>query len=165
MRVPPFDRFQGLMTRAAFFVCGLVVGSAVYSGLQNDQFDRVITRNKQLERQLDDYQKDMKRLQQVRRKETAITSVVPYIKEAAGKPRLDAMTELELKKRLKADLSIFVGRSIYMIGSDSEFARSLLGNKIYDDIGGKSYEIAVKTMLVVDGVLQVWVEAKVHLNP
>jgi hypothetical protein len=149
------------MQVTAFFVCGVIVGSAVYSALRMKIVDQVILENIKLQDQLATMKKDLQQVQQLR-KENVIRNIVFYIEEPQGKPALDILTETELKKRLEKDLKIFLGRSIYKIGSDSQLARNLLEQKIYDHIGDKDYAVSVKTMLVVDSVLQVWVEAKVH---
>ncbi|KIL35563.1 hypothetical protein SD71_13005 [Cohnella kolymensis] len=162
MRVPSFDRFQKLMQITAFFVCGIVVGSAVYSGLQNDQFNRVIEEKIKLEEQLNILREDLKI--EKNRNQNVVKKIIAYVVEPTGKTKIDILTETELKKRLKRDLEIFVGRSIYHIDSDASFARTLLHEKIYDDIEGKDYMVIVKTVLVVDGVLQIWVEARVHVS-
>lgn len=164
MRVPSFERFQRISAAASFFVCGLVVGAAVYGGLENDQFDKVLRRNIELRQQLDESQAKLNQAEQFRNKHTVIKSILPFIEVQQGKPAVDILTEAELKKRLKSDLSIFLGRSIYKIGSDAQLARRLLERKIYDGIGDKDYVITVKTLLVVEGELHVWVEAKVHLR-
>jgi hypothetical protein len=161
MRIPTFERFQRFMQVTAFFVCGMIVGSAVYSALENDRVNQIIQDNYKLQDELDTIKKDLDYVQQ-RSKENVIRNIVLFIEEPQGKPVLDIVTQKELKKRLKEDLKIFIGRSIYKIGSESQLARKLLEQKIYDHIGDQDYEVSVKTMLVVDGDLQVWVEAKVH---
>jgi len=163
MRLPTFERFQKFMQLIAFFVCGIIVGSAVYSGLQNHIVNGVIEENYQLTNQLETMKKDLGLAQQVR-KENVIRNIKTIFEQGQGQHEIDILTETELKKRLKADLNIFLGRSIYVINTDAQFARQLLQTKIYDDIEDKDYTVAIKTILVVDGVLQVWAEAKVHLR-
>lgn len=162
MRMPFFSRFQRSMQLTAFFVCGLIVGSAVYSALENTVVDRALMDKYKLQYELESLKKDLKEIQQVR-KENVIRSIVPFIEVPQGKIDLDILTVSELKKALKADLSIFIGRSIYTINTDAKFAERLLKERIYDDIGDRDYEVSVKTILVVDGVLQVWVVADLHL--
>jgi hypothetical protein len=162
MRVPSFSRFQRFMQGMAFFVCGLVVGSAVYSALENTVVNQTILDNYKLQDEVNSLKEDLKDIQQVR-KENVIHQITPYIEVPKNKPDLDILTVTELKKALKEDLSIFIGRSIYTINTDAKFAERLLKKKIYNPIGDRDYEVSVKTMLVVDGVLQVWVVAVVHL--
>lgn len=163
MRVPSFQRFGRFMQVVAFFVCGMVVGSAVYSALENDQVDQLMRENYELKDQLTTTNKDLEQIQELR-KGNVIRIIVPFIEAPQDGASIDVVTEKELKDRLKSDLKIFIGRSIYKIGSDSQLARNLLEQKIYDNIGDIDYEVSLKTILVVDGVLQVWVEAKVHLS-
>lgn len=162
MRVPSFERFRRLMQAAAFFVCGTIVGAAVFGAIQNDVVDRVLLANLKLKERLDEVAKELAQSEQLR-KENVIRSIVVIIEDTAGKSAVDALTETKLKAKLKKDLSIFLGRSIYTIDSDARLARKLLEQKIYENVEDKDYEVTVRTMLVVDGVLQVWVEAKVHL--
>ncbi|MFC4596934.1 hypothetical protein [Cohnella hongkongensis] len=163
MRVPSFDRFQKFMQVTAFFVCGMIVGSAVYSALKNNIVDQIILQNYELKDQVDSLKKDLEMAHQVR-KENVIRSIVTiFVHEQNEAEAIDILTEKELKRRLKDDLDIFIGRSIYMINTDSTFARRLLNTKVYDQIEGQDYDVTIRTMLVVDGVLQVWVEAKKHL--
>jgi hypothetical protein len=161
MRVPSFDRFQRLMQIVAIFVCGAIVGSAIYSALQNDIVDQLIAENIELKDQAEFYKKEINKQAQQQRKENSIHSVVSYI-EGKSKTDIDLLTEKELKKRLNNDLAIFIGRSIYEIHKDARFAQPLLSGKIYDHIEGKDYELNIKTILVVDGVLQVWALASEH---
>lgn len=163
MRVPSFDRFQKIAQATAFFVCGMVVGSAVYGGLENDQMNRVILENYKLRDQLNSARDDLEQAEKIRN-QNVIRNIVVYIEEPPNKAKLDILTETELKRRLKEDLLIFVGRSIYNIDSDALFARKLLQKKIYDNIQDKDYVVSVKTVLVVEGKLQVWVEADVHVS-
>jgi hypothetical protein len=161
MRVPSFDRFQRLMQIVAIFVCGAIVGSAIYSALQNDIVDGLIKENIMLKDQTASFIKEIDKQAQQQRKENSIHSVVSYI-EGDSKTEIDLLTEKKLKGRLNADLANFVGRSIYDIHKDGRFAQTLLSGKIYDHIEGKDYELNIKTILVVDGVLQVWALASEH---
>jgi hypothetical protein len=70
-----------------------------------------------------------------------------------------------LLRQLKEDLSIFVGRSIYDIDSDAKLARLLLERKTYMDINGKDYSAELKTVLLAENVLQIWVQAKRVIKP
>lgn len=150
------------MQVTAFFICGVIVGSAVYSAMRMNLVDQVIQENYKLKDQLESVNNDLKNARQVR-KENVIRSIVTIIESAQGKPNLDILTETELKNALKTDLFIFVGKSIYEINSDAKLAQKLLNKKIYDHIQDKDYEVSIKTMLVVDSVLQVWAEAKIHI--
>jgi len=163
MRIPSFDRFQKFMQVTAFFVCGMIVGSAVYSALKNGIVDKVIFENYNLREQLETVKEELEAAHLVRKENVIRSIVMTFVYEQANEP-LDILTEKELKKRLKDDLEIFQGRSIYLINKDAEMARKLLSTKMYAQVEGQDYDVTIRTILVVDGVLQTWVEAKKHLG-
>lgn len=165
MRVPSFERFQRFAAAGAFFVCGMVVGAAVWSGLANEQYNQVVLENMKLNQQIETYQEDLNRIRDDSNKLSTIRRIAVFVEGPKDKPPLDAVTENELKKRVKNDLDGFRGRSVYQIGKDAQFARSIFENKIYSGIGEEDYEVKITTMLAADGVLQVWVVAQIHLRP
>jgi len=166
VRVPSFERFRRISAAGAFFVCGMVVGAAVWSGLEGEHLNQVLKENFELNQQIADYKEDLSRMQSDSERGSVIQSIVVFIGEPKGKNAIDIVSETELKRRVKEDLAVFRGRRIYNIGKDALFARKLFENKVYAGIGGNDYEVRITTMLVAEGALQVWVEAeKAHLRP
>ncbi|TJY39734.1 hypothetical protein E5161_17440 [Cohnella pontilimi] len=165
MRVPSFERFRKFSQLAAFFVCGMVVGAAAFNGLYHAAYSEVLQKNYELMAQIEDYRDQIQRLESDLGKESVIHSMIVFVGVPEGKPDIDVVTEKELKTRIKKDLASFRGRKIYDIGKDASFAEKLFENKIYTGIGNSDYAVRIKTILLADGVLQVWVEARVHLQP
>ncbi|GGG26493.1 hypothetical protein [Paenibacillus abyssi] len=167
MRVPQFERFRRTLQSAGVFLLGLIAGAVLFNSLYQFQLDALHDTIEELESRMEEKDRDNKKLTEFKDQHTVIKTIHPYIEEnragrsssAAG---LDARVEAELKERIKNDLDGFTGRSIYEIGSDSWLARKLLDQKIYTNVYERDYQIHVKTMLIVDTALHVWVEAKVH---
>jgi len=164
MRIPPFERYTKGLQMLGIFLAGMIVGAAVFNSIYVAQFEALVTLKGELEMKLEQYETDIKQLNQYKEKHTVIKSVQPRIKLAESKKdtnaELDKLTETELIKRIKEDLSSFLGQSIYEIDSDAKLARKLLERKVYTDISEKDYTIDVKTVLVVDNVLHVWIEVQ-----
>lgn len=148
------------MQAVAFFVCGMIVGAAVYSAMVLDQTSRIAAQNYEIKEQLDLTEKQLLANRQI----SVIRSIVIFVLPEENKPALEAVVQVELKQRMEKDLSILKGRSIYDIGSDAQLVRKLLEGKVYTDIGDKNLSVSIRTMLVADSVLQVWVEAKTALR-
>jgi hypothetical protein len=68
---------------------------------------------------------------------------------------LDPLISKEIVKLMSEDLAVLRGRSVFDIDTDSKLTRSLLNDKIYT-VREKDYKVQIRTMLVVDGVLQIW---------
>jgi len=160
MRMPQFERYASLMQGTAGFVVGLIVGAMVYHALFMTNFDLLKNINGQLEEKLNQYEKDIKQLNRFKDQHTVIKSVLP-IMENDPKHKLDELTQVALKRKLRDNLEVLLGHSIYDIDSDAKIARLLLDQKVYTDIYKKDYTVQIKTMLVVDNVLRVWFKAQV----
>lgn len=158
MRVPTFDRFQKFMQATAFFVCGMIVGSAVFNALKNDIVEQVTKDNIRLEDQLLNMKIDLEFAQQSRKENVINRISIIFQPNSEKNGKLDILTETGLKKQLKEDLEILLGRSIYEIDTGSKFARLLLSKKTYE-FEDNHYKVGLDTMLVVDGVLKVWASA------
>jgi hypothetical protein len=169
MRVPPFERYVKGMQMVGVLVLGIIIGAILYNSIFVAQFERLITLKSELEVQLEQYEQDIKGLKQFKNQHTVIKSVLPRIEketgQKSGRPKLDQVTEAELIRLIKEDLGSFLGRSIYDIDSDARLARTLLERKVYSGVYNKDYSIEVKTALVVDNVLQVWVAVSDYAKP
>jgi len=169
MRVPAFDRFMRGMQFVGVFILGMIIGAIIYNSLYLAEFQALIILKSELEEKLEQYEQDIQGLKQFKNQHTVIKSVLPRIEKEAGqntgRPELDHVTEAELIKRIKEDLKSFLGQSIYEIDSDAKFARKLLEKKVYMDVYNKDYTIEVKTILVVDNVLHVWIKVRDYTKP
>lgn len=169
MRLPPFDRFARGMQLFGVFLLGMVAGAVVLNTIFIAQFEALFHTKNELEVKLEQYEQDIKNLNQYRNQHTVIKSLQLRIAEDAksdlARSQLDKVTEAELIKKVKEDLSIFLGQSIYEIDSNAKFARRLLERKVYSDINGKDYIVELKTILLADNVLQIWMNAKLYAKP
>jgi hypothetical protein len=163
MRVPQFERYYRYVRYSVVLLLGSVIGAAVYHSIYMNNFNTVVKINGQLKEQLEQTGRDIDELKKLQHQHTVIKRVVPYIVDD-DKP-LNVLVETELKKRLKEDLSVFIGKSIYSIDENADMARTLLKNKLYAGIRGADYQVTIRTMLVADNVLQVWAYATVYERP
>ena len=164
MRVPPFERYSKITQAVAFMVVGGIIGSIVYHSIFFMNFNALVNINREQEDTIAEYEERIQKLNQFKDQHTVIKIVLPVLLDNRGdKEQHDVMGELtksELKRRLKAELNVFIGSSIYKIDYNAEMARLLLNGKIYTDVNGKDYSVEIKTMLIVENVLRVWFKAK-----
>ncbi len=163
MRVPPFERYRRLSASLGIFMLGALIGAALFSGIYAAKFEALVNQNVELEEQLGLYEQEIRKLTHYKNRHSVIQSVVLHIEKSRSdsgrEPPLDAVTEALLKKQLKDDLSVFEGRSIYDIDSEARLARLLLDRKVYRGKDEIEYVVEIRTMLVVDNTLRVWVSA------
>lgn len=170
MRVPPFERYSTLMQACAFVVLGAILGAMAYHAVFFMSFNALRDTNTELEDKLIEYEDRVEKLNKFKDQHTVIKSISPILLDNKGadkdNPSLsDEQIKLELKEKLRKDLSVFIGTSIYKINANGELGRELLDNKIYLLNSGKEFTVEIRTMLVVDNVLQVWFKASLYNRP
>ncbi|MRN52984.1 hypothetical protein [Paenibacillus monticola] len=163
MRVPPFHRFRQFSQVSAVFVLGVVVGSVVYNAIFHMGYNMMWLHNQDLRVQIEQYQKDIKTLKKYNNTSTVIREIKIRAEESKIKEGADAMdpvTVKEIIREMGKDLEPMRGRSMFDIDTDGKLARLLLDGKMYI-VREKEYSVRIRTMLVMEGVLQIWVE----INP
>lgn len=157
IRVPPFERFRPFMQLTAVFVLGMLAGSVVYNSLFHAAYNRIWEEKKDLQIELAKAKIDLQAMKKYSKRQTAIKEIKITMEEQD--PPLDSVAVKEVAQKLQSELNVLRGRDMYEIDSDAKMARTLLNQKVYE-VRSKSYSIQIKTMLVSEGVLQIWVEMK-----
>ncbi|MFC6331657.1 hypothetical protein ACFP56_03410 [Paenibacillus septentrionalis] len=168
MRLPPFERYVHFLGMSGSFIVGAIVGAIILNTLHAVQFEAYYNERVNLQAKMMQYEQDIHNLSQYKSQHTVIKSLTLRIEEEsneAARPKLDALAQSELLKLVREDLSILIGQSIYDIDSNAQFARKILEKKVYRDILGHDYTIELKTVLLVDNTLQVWMSVRKYTPP
>lgn len=163
MRIPPFERFIRSLQLFGIFLIGIIIGAITLNIFHTAQFEALYNLRVELEEKLTQYEEDIQNLSQYKSQHTVIKSLKLKIEEESNeteRPKLDSLTQSELLKQVREDLSIFIGQSIYDIDSNAQFARKILEKRVYSGILGNDYTIEMKTVLLVDNTLQVWMTVR-----
>ncbi len=116
--------------------------------------------NQDLRVQIEQYRKDIQTLKKYNNTSTVIREIklrTEDSKAKEGAAALDPVTVKEIIRKMSTDLEPMRGRSMFDIDADGKLARLLLDGKIYI-VREKEYAVRIRTMLVMEGVLQIWVE-------
>lgn len=161
MRIPPFSRFRGFMRISAVFVLGAVFGSVVYNALFHAAYNELWLDNFDYRVQIAQYEKDISTLKKYSSTSTVIREIKLRAEQADGQEEsgLNQATVKDILARMNTDLEPLRGRSVFDIDADGKMARTLLGGKRYA-VRDKEYAVHIRTMLVMEGVLQIWVEIR-----
>lgn len=161
MRRPTIEEFRRFMQLTAIFILGMVVGSVVYNIIYQTKYNTLWIQNKDLQIQLYQAEEDNKTLKKYNKRSTVIKEIKIRVEERD--PPLDSLAVKEVVQQLHEELEVLRGRSIFEIDSDGKMARTLLNRKIYS-VRDKEYSIQIKTMLVSEGVLQIWVDMRPYIR-
>jgi hypothetical protein len=156
MRMPQFSKYPGLMRATGGFLLGVIAGVFVYHSIFVTNFEAVKNTNTKLVDQLSQYERDNKLLNLYKDQHTVIKSIRPLIEETPGQRRLSDLTATALKNKVGEQLEVLIGHNIGEMETDAKMTRELLTGRVIHDIYKKDYYIEIKTIIVVDNVLQVW---------
>lgn len=154
-------KLRRFMHLSSIFILGMIGGCLLYNLIFQANFNKLWIQNKDLQIQLHQAEEDNKTLKKYNKRATIIKEIKVRIEEQD--PPLDELAMKEVTKQLQEELEVLRGRSIFDIDEDAKMARTLLNRKIYD-VRDKEYTIQVKTMLVSEGILQVWIEMRPYIR-
>ncbi|QQZ59073.1 hypothetical protein JI735_20420 [Paenibacillus sonchi] len=160
MRVPPFRQYRRFSQLSAIFVLGMVAGSIMYNAIFHMGYNVLWVNNQDLRVQVEQYRKDIQTLKKYNNTSTVIREIKLRTEDSKvkeGAAALDPVTVKEIIRKMSTDLEPMRGRSMFDIDTDGKLARLLLDGKIYI-VREKEYAVRIRTMLVMEGVLQIWVE-------
>ncbi|MEK3661456.1 hypothetical protein NSQ29_17950 [Paenibacillus sp. FSL F4-0236] len=159
MRVPPFSRFRRFTQISAIFMLGIVVGAVIYNAIFHVGYNVLWLQNQDLRVDIEQYQEDIKTLKKYNNTSTVIREIKIRSEESKSKEDnpLDPVTVKLILSQMGSDLEPMRGRSMFDIDTDSKLVRLLLDGKVYI-VRDKEYSVKIRTMLVMEGVLQIWVE-------
>lgn len=166
MRVPPFHQFRKFSQLSAVFVLGMVAGSMVYNAMFHIGFNTLWLENQDLRVQNEEYEKNILTLKKYKNSSSVIKEIKIRTESSAAKAdseTLDSAIVKEIVRKMGTDLEPMRGRSVFEIDEDSKMARLLLSGKVYI-VREKEYAVSIRTMLVMEGVLQIWVEISPHIR-
>lgn len=161
LRRPTIEKFRRFMQLTAIFILGMVTGSVVYNIIYQTSYNTLWIQNKDLQIQLYQAEEDNKTLKKYNKRSTVIKEIKIRVEDRD--PPLDSLAVKEVVQQLHEELEVLRGRSIFEIDSDGKMARTLLNRKIYA-VRDKEYSIQIKTMLVSEGVLQVWIDMRPYVR-
>ena len=162
MRVPPPNRFRIFYQAVSLIVLGMILGSVVYNSLYHASYNKLWMNNRDMQIQIEQYKEDISTLKKYSKQPTVIREI--KIRTEQKNELLDSLIVKEIVQMLGKDLTALRGRSIFDIDTDSKLTRSLLEDKIYT-VREKDYAIKIRTMLVMEGVLQIWIEISGKIQP
>jgi len=137
---------------------GIVVGAVIYNAIYHVGYNVLWLHNQDLRVQIEQYQKDIQTLKKYNNTSTVIREIKIRSEESKSKEDtpLDPVTVKLIISQMGSDLEPMRGRSMFDIDTDSKLVRLLLDGKLYI-VRDKEYSVKIRTMLVMEGVLQIWV--------
>ncbi|HEX7055715.1 MAG TPA: hypothetical protein VF260_00785 [Bacilli bacterium] len=152
----PLQNRANRLQQAGLFIAGIIIGGALFMALYQHQFNTIVLQNKTLLAENTDLQGKLADLQQYKRSGSVVKSVEIIVEEEEDN-RLDDISKVEVKNRVKQDLSIFKGQPISQLPGRIRIARHTFHNKIYANILEKDYAVDIKMAFLIQTELRFYI--------
>ncbi|WP_253735776.1 hypothetical protein [Paenibacillus sp. FJAT-26967] len=157
--MPDFNRFPRLLSGLGLFISGGIVGSAVFLSLYHHTYNVLVIDNLNLRKENSELQLDIESLNKFRNKQGLITHVTVHLYNSVQHP-LESHVEKAIEDRVKRDLKIVEGQKVGEIRDSPQLYERLITNKTYYGVVDKDYIVNVKSMVLVQSELTVWITAE-----
>jgi hypothetical protein len=159
LKVPPFDQFTGLLQSIGLIIVGTCIGSALFLSLYHHHLNTALILNKELQAENEKLLQDNSTYKLSKNKQSRIIGLEVIVESDESHP-LDKLTEQELERRVRNDLNVVKGQKVSSFADSPHIYQKLISQKTYHNILDKDYTVDVRTMLLIQTELKVWVTAK-----
>ncbi|PZE21464.1 hypothetical protein [Paenibacillus xerothermodurans] len=159
MKVPPSEQFRGLIKSLGLLIAGAIIGCAAFTAIFHHHLNSVLVKNTELIAENEKLIQDNDLYKRHRTQQNIINRIEVTV-EPDDLNSLDKVTAQELEKKVRNELSVLKGQKVASFSEAPHIYQRLLSNKTYHDILDKDYIVNVKTMLLVQTELKVWITAK-----
>jgi len=159
LRVPQFARYRHLLAGFGLVVSGAIIGSAVYMSIFQHNYNLLYVQLHKYMEENADLRRDIDSLNKTRNKMALINVVNVYLvpSELEELPSEDIQKEIE--GSVKNDLKLVVGQKAAYVRDARPLYEQLIHQKLYS-IHDKNYVIEVKSIVLVQTELSIWITAK-----
>ncbi|MNN12956.1 hypothetical protein D3C81_1259700 [compost metagenome] len=161
MSKSPNERVRSFAQITSIFIIGMVIGAVIYNSIFHLSYNQLWIENKDLQIELSQSLDELKTMKKFSKRQTIIKSIKIRVED--GEHPLDPVASKEIVQKLQQELQVLRGRSMFEIDTDAKMARTFLNRKIYI-VRDKEYAVQIKTMLVSEGILQIWIEVKPYIR-
>lgn len=159
MRVPPFAQYQRFLAGFCLFVAGATIGSAIYMSIHQQQFSLLYVQMLKYREENKKLRDNLESLDKYRYKQSIINVVNIYLQNPEEEPPLTEDIQEEIKTAVRKDFKLVIGQKVAYARDAQPLYEKLISQKTYR-IHEKNYLVGVKSMVLVQSELSVWITAK-----
>jgi hypothetical protein len=134
-------------------------------GIHQHNFSLLAVQNASLKARLHEVEADLNSLVKTRNRSANIGLVKVNLENEKGKPSLDELSANELRKRVDDDFQVAVGKPVSAVKAAPQVFFRLADGKVYHSVREKDYLVRVRTVLVTQAEMTVWVTAEGYVKP
>ncbi|OPH46801.1 hypothetical protein BC351_12740 [Paenibacillus ferrarius] len=159
MRIPPFARYQRLLSSFGLVVSGAIIGSAIYMSIHQHTYNQLyVEMHKYLEENRD-LRADIESLNKTRNKQALINVVNVHLLPKSQTEIISEDIQKEIEGDVKSELKLVIGQKATFVRDSQPLYERLITQRTYV-LHDKKYIIEVKSIVLLQTELTVWITAQ-----
>ncbi|MEC0228140.1 hypothetical protein [Paenibacillus alba] len=159
MRIPPFARYQRLLSSFGLVVSGAIIGSAIYMSIHQHTYNQLyVELHKYLEENRD-LRDDIDSLNKTRNKQALINVVNVHLLPKSQTEIISEDIQKEIEGDVKSELKLVIGQKATFVRDSQPLYERLITQRTYV-LHDKKYIIEVKSIVLLQTELTVWITAQ-----
>jgi hypothetical protein len=159
VRIPPFDHYRRFLAGFGLMVAGAIIGSAIYMSIHQHNFNLMFVKMHNYQEENTKLLQDLESYNKTRNKQTLINSVTVYLQNQEEEELLAEDIQTEIEANVKKELKLVIGQKAAYVRDSRELYERLISQKIWI-IHDKKYTVQVKSIILIQTELTVWITAK-----
>jgi hypothetical protein len=159
MRVPPFDRYRRLFSGLGLMAAGAIIGSAIFMSIYQRNFNLMYIKMHNYQEENTKLMQDIDSLNKTRNKQTLVSFINVYLQNPENEEILSENIQKEIESMVKKELKLAIGQKAAYVRDAQTLYEQLISQKILT-IHDKNYTVQVKSIILVQTELTVWITAK-----
>ncbi|MDF2936941.1 MAG: hypothetical protein K0Q90_2314 [Paenibacillaceae bacterium] len=166
MRVPSFVRYRNLLSGTGIFLAGMIVGAAVFLSIYQEHLSILHERVGELSNQNKTLQDSLEGLNKYKQNQQYVGRI-KVVAEFAPKEadKADANVLNELKRLVYEDIKLTSGKPVSAVREAPDIFSNLVDKKVYRNVYGKNYQIAVRYLMVIQTELTLYISCSEFAPP
>jgi hypothetical protein len=159
LRVPPFERYRRFFAGFGLLLAGAIMGSAVFMGIYQRNFNLMYVKMHNYQEENAKLLQDIDSLNKTRNKQTLVNFINVYLQNEGNEEPLGADIQKEIEGDVQKELKLVIGQKAAYVRDSRALYERLISQKILT-VHDKKYTVQVKSMILVQTELSVWITAK-----
>ncbi|MBP1993264.1 hypothetical protein [Paenibacillus eucommiae] len=159
MRIPAFNRYRRFLSGFCLLIAGAIIGSSIYMSIHQRNFNILYIKMHNYQTENKQLQQDLESIRKTRNKQTLVNGINVYLQNQENAEPLSEDIQKEIEALIKKELELAIGQKATNVRDSRVLYERLISQKILT-IHEKKYTVEVKSMVLIQTELSVWITAK-----
>lgn len=159
MRIPPFARYQRLLSSLGLMLSGAIIGSAIYMSIHQYNYTQLYVEMHKYLQENRDLRADIDSLNKTKNKQSLINVVNVHLVPKNQEELISEDIQKEIESDIKSELKLVIGQKAAFVRDSQPLYEKIITQRTYI-LHDKKYVVEVKSIVLIQTELTVWITAQ-----